>query len=290
MSSGWIKLHRKITENPVWQDPRMLKLWIYCLTKATHKEHEQMVGTQIIELQPGQFITGRNALAEEFNKGAKKEQRVSPVSLWRWLRKFEEWQMLNIKITNKYSVVTVKKWDEYQQNEQQVNIKRTSNDQQVNTNKNVKNDKNEKKFISSSSSERETENAFEFYENNFGMIQPFQADLLGQLTDEFGNELVIAAMKIALKKNARHLNFVEKVLMNWKDHNVKTLEDARALEREFMNKKRGANHEPVSKHRGSNGGLEEEKRVIPLSSHRERRSREEMERQIREMEESGEIF
>lgn len=56
--------------------------------------------------------------------------------------------MLNIKKTNKYSLVTVLNWDKYQgqrtSNEQQLNSKRTSVEQQLNTNKNDKKEKNVK--------------------------------------------------------------------------------------------------------------------------------------------------
>ncbi len=145
MSQGWISLHRKVMDNPIFSNANMLKLWILCLLKATHTEHKQLVGNQIVVLQKGQFITGRDALFNEFNKGAKSSEVVSAVSLWRWLKKFEEWQMLNIKTTTKYSVVTVFNWVEYQQNEQQVNNKRTANEQQMITNNNVNNANKENK-------------------------------------------------------------------------------------------------------------------------------------------------
>jgi len=120
--------------------------------KATHDEKTQVVGNQIIELKAGQFITGRTALSDDFNRDVKKDRRVDGLTLFRWLSLFEKMEMLNIKKTNKYSLITVLNWDKYQgqrtSNEQQLNINRTSNEQQLNTNKNdknVKNDKNEKK-------------------------------------------------------------------------------------------------------------------------------------------------
>ena len=147
---GYIKLYRQITDTPVWADSDKLKLWLMCLMKATHDEKTQVVGNQIIELKAGQFITGRSALSDEFNRDVKKDRRVDGLTLFRWLSLFEK--MLNIKKTNKYSLVTVLNWDKYQgqrtSNEQQLNNKRTSNEQQLNTNKNdknVKNVKNEKK-------------------------------------------------------------------------------------------------------------------------------------------------
>ncbi|MED1234704.1 MULTISPECIES: hypothetical protein [Bacillus subtilis group] len=143
--SGWIKLHRKIKENPIFANSDMFKLWALCLIKATHKEHDQLVGNQMVKLLPGEFVTGRHELASEFNEGVKPSEKVSPSTVWRYMKNFEKWQMLNIKSGNKFSVISVTNWSEYQQSEQQVNSKWTANEQQVNTNKNVKNEKNEKK-------------------------------------------------------------------------------------------------------------------------------------------------
>ncbi|MCY9153679.1 replication protein [Bacillus haynesii] len=142
--SGWIKLHRKIKENPIFANSDMFKLWALCLIKATHKEHDQLVGNQMVKLLPGEFVTGRHELASEFNEGVKPSEKVSSSTVWRYMKNFEKWQMLNIKSGNKFSVISITNWSEYQQNEQQVNSKWTASEQQVNTNKNVKNDKNEK--------------------------------------------------------------------------------------------------------------------------------------------------
>jgi hypothetical protein len=142
---GYVKLYRKTMYSPIWQDPYYFKLWMYCLMKASHKEHEQLVGNQLVELKPGEFVTGRTSLAEDLNKGMKPKMKQSEISWWRYLNNLSKWEMLNIKKTNKYSVVAITKWHEYQGNEQQVNNKRTSNEHQMNTNKNgnnVKNDKN----------------------------------------------------------------------------------------------------------------------------------------------------
>lgn len=108
-------------DHEIYSDPHLLKLWIHCLMKASYSEREQLVGRQIIILGPGQFVTGREALAREFNAGATKQNIVSAITLWRWLLMFESLQMLNIKKTTKYSVVTVINWANYQKNEQQMN-------------------------------------------------------------------------------------------------------------------------------------------------------------------------
>jgi hypothetical protein len=151
---GWIKLHRKIRLNPIFNDMELLRLWLICLTEAAHKPYEQLVGRQTVQLKPGQFVTGRFDLSEMYNSGLKRDQQKSPKTIWRWLEALEKGGFLTIKTTNKYSVITVNNWDFYQgfdqHFDQQVTNKRPTNDQQVTTNKNVKNDKNEKKNTSSS--------------------------------------------------------------------------------------------------------------------------------------------
>lgn len=148
---GWIKLHRKIRNNPIFNDPQLLRLWIICLTEASHKEHEQIVGKQVIKLQPGEFVTGRFAIMEMYNNGLKDGDKIKGQStVYRWLEFLEKAGFLNIKKNNKFSIVTIDKWGVYQenepinehQNEQQMNNKRTSNEQQMNTNKNVNNGNN----------------------------------------------------------------------------------------------------------------------------------------------------
>ncbi|CDQ39516.1 hypothetical protein [Virgibacillus salexigens] len=149
---GYISLHRKLMENPIWADPNYLKLWIYCLFEATHKEREQLVGNQMVKLERGQFITGRYSLSEDMNRGVKPKQKLDKLTWWRHLNNLEKFGMLNIKSTNKYSIVTIVNYDVYQSNqhkteqdnEHQMNNKRTSDEHHLNTNNNVNNGNNKK--------------------------------------------------------------------------------------------------------------------------------------------------
>jgi len=142
--AGWIKLHRALLESAVFNDSQLLKLWMWCLLKATHKSREVVIEKQLVHLEPGQFPTGRFKLEEEFNQGVPMRSRVSAITLWRWLKKLETWQMVNIKSYSKFSIVTICNWSEYQQDEQQMNNRRTTDEQQMNTDKNVKNVKKNK--------------------------------------------------------------------------------------------------------------------------------------------------
>lgn len=240
---GYIKLYRKVMDSPVWDDPNYLKLWMFCLMKATHKEREVLIGNQVITLEPGQFITGRKSLAEDLNKGMKPKFRQSEISWWRYLNNLEKQEMLNIKKTNKYSVVTITKWGDYQINEQQMNNKRTSNEQQMNTNKNVKNDKNVKK--------EEEVSPFKLFEENICMLNPLNRDSLIDWCEDLGDDLVIAAIKLGAKYNARSYKYVEDIFKEWVQHNIKTVEEARIYVKE--KNKRTSNIVDFSSKKKANG-------------------------------------
>lgn len=234
---GYIKLYRKIMDSPVWSDPNYLKLWMYCLMKATHKKREVILGNQVITLEPGQFITGRKSLTEDLNEGMKPKQKLNESSWWRYLNNLEKWQMLHIKKTNKYSVISILKWCDYQENEHQMNNKRTSDEHQMNTNKNVKNVKNE---FSSSGNDKFAE-IIQFYQSNLQKTiteSPYNYELIGQWFDEWGNDLLLAAMKVAAKQEAKGVAFLEGVLKNWKNAGVENIEDARKYEIQFKEQKK----------------------------------------------------
>ena len=141
MSAGYIKLYRKVTESIVWTNSDMLKLWVLCLTKAAHTERKFLFNGNELKLNPGEFVTGRDSLAEEFNKGAKPKDKVASKTLWRYLKKMENNEMLSIQSNNRYSVVSICNWSEYQQSVQQVSSNCPTTVQQVSTNKNEKNEK-----------------------------------------------------------------------------------------------------------------------------------------------------
>ena len=65
--------------------------------------------------------------------------------------------MIEVKSNNKFSVVSIEKYSDYQAEKnkikQQMNNKRTTNEQQMNTNKNVKNVNNVKNIYSDCSEE-----------------------------------------------------------------------------------------------------------------------------------------
>ena len=121
---SWIKLYRKILKSPIWDNEKALKIWIWCLVKATHEDRVQLVGQQEVILQKGQFIFGRKKASEEL--------KMTESMVYRYMKVLENLQMLYIKPNNKFSIVTIEKWENYQVNEDilnsNLNNKRTTNE------------------------------------------------------------------------------------------------------------------------------------------------------------------
>lgn len=142
MRPGYIKVSRNLLGSYVFGNEKLLKVWMWCLLKAAHKEHEQMVGMQKVLLRPGQFVFGRKKAACELG--------FPESTVWRLINLLKADNSLDIKTNNKYSVVTLINWGFYQGTEENVDSKIdnktdskwTADEQQMDTNKNVKNDKN----------------------------------------------------------------------------------------------------------------------------------------------------
>jgi uncharacterized phage protein (TIGR02220 family) len=137
---GYIKLYRKLLASSIFHNEKLLKVWIWCLLKASHKGYKHVVGLQEIELSEGQFVTGRF-------KGST-ELKMNPSTFYKYLISLKNLHMIELKSNNKVTVVTIVNWGKYQVEEtescQQNNNKITTKEQQSNTNKNDKNVKNEK--------------------------------------------------------------------------------------------------------------------------------------------------
>jgi len=131
-ANGWICLHRKIWDNPRAKDPEWLAVWLYLLTHATHKPILGVFQGKVINLIPGQLITGRAAISNKVGVLESKVRRV--------LETLKTDQQISQQTSNLNSLITIVKWNEYQQISQQISQppanQRPTNDQQAATNNN----------------------------------------------------------------------------------------------------------------------------------------------------------
>lgn len=149
---GWISLHRDILDSQYGGNLELLGLFCALMLKANHKKGYANDGTPINE---GQFLTSQKSLSDEFN--------VERNAMRRKLKKLENAHQIKQETCNKNTIITIVNWHKYQnseqQNEHQLNSKRTSNEHQVNTNNNNNNNNN---GINKKQTKKQTPSAGEF--------------------------------------------------------------------------------------------------------------------------------
>lgn len=110
-AAGWVKIHRKMWENPViTKDHARVAVWIWLLTHATHKPYDTLLAGKRIRLRPGQLITGRRKLAQELHLNEHRVERI--------LNEFKIEQQIEQLSTPRGSLITIKNWHKYQDSEQ----------------------------------------------------------------------------------------------------------------------------------------------------------------------------
>lgn len=111
---GWIKIHRKF-DKWEWRDkPEMVSLFLHMLTQANY-ERSSWHG---IVIERGQCIFGRKKWAEILG--------ISERTIRSSLSNLISTSEVTIKTTNKYSIVTIVKYEDYQLNEEEATSKATS--------------------------------------------------------------------------------------------------------------------------------------------------------------------
>jgi len=79
------------------------------------------------------------------------------------------------------------------------------------------------------------QNLIELYQANFGIVKPILYDDLKADLKDYGLELIIEAVKRAVKRQ-REYAYAQGILKSWNNKGIKTLEQAKAEEVSFQNK------------------------------------------------------
>jgi len=134
---SYVYLFRKIIETSFYKDSFALHLAIHCLLKANRFPRQVTLGNEIINLERGQFITGRHKLYLE--TGIKESTVRNKLSL------LSKVGFLDIKTTTKYSIITVINYDKYQLKDSGRTAEEPTDGQQMDTTKKEKKDKKDNK-------------------------------------------------------------------------------------------------------------------------------------------------
>ncbi|MCF6419795.1 DnaD domain protein [Furfurilactobacillus milii] len=200
--------------------------------KASHAGNRMIFNGQEITVHSGEFVTGRNALTIEMNRGAKPAQLVHSDFVWRSLKKLENAEMLHIKSNNRYSVISVVHWDEYQQSAQPADNQPTSNRQPTDTINNAENANNAQEGTTTTDRQK----VFNFFEQGgFGQLGGFQIQNIDEEIKDFTTagspepeHMVVLGLQEALNNNVRKWSYARAVMHSWQDNKVLSAKDVEA--------------------------------------------------------------
>lgn len=223
---GWIKLYRKLLDNPiVCKDSETFSIWLYLLLNATYQEIPAVFKGKKITLRKGQLITGILSISKKLKINKDKVQRT--------LKCFEIDKQIEQETSNKNRLISILNWEQYQdndnENDKQMINKCETNDKQLITNKNIKNIKNDKNIITTidDSCVDGLQDVIDFYQDNIGLITPYTVEVFTDYAKEMPEDLIIYAMQISVEANKRTIQYIKAILNNWQKAGIKTLVDAK---------------------------------------------------------------
>ena len=133
MSTGWVKLHRQLLDWEWYNDVNTTRVFLHLLLVANHKDNNW----RGIEIKRGQRLTSISGLASETNLSIK-NIRTS-------IKRLKSTNEVASHSTAQHTVFTMINYDLYQDEANEVANKGQAKGKQGATNKNDKNDNNEKK-------------------------------------------------------------------------------------------------------------------------------------------------
>ncbi|QNK86463.1 DnaD domain protein [Sporosarcina sp. resist] len=275
---GWIKFHRKILDNEIWQDVTAFRLFTLLLLKASHKDGMKTRG---IEVNRGQYLRAYSKLAEDLEymegRGLKK---VSKSTVERKVKKLVDASMVSVSETVSGTLFTITKYDDYQGSDDiienpngtddETNVGRTRDDRGTNVGQEQELKNLRTKELSNTTTTTpvvdDFAEVFQTFESNLCKLSPLQRDSLGMWYDDFkqNKEIIIEAVKIADDRNRKNFGFVEYLFKEWANNKLTTVEQVQSHERNKFNK---PNNHPSN--RGRYGSSREEK--VPEWFHKQQK-------------------
>ena len=137
--SGWIKIHRKFLDWEWFNKSEAVHLFLYMVLKANHKDNKWKGN----DVKRGQFISSLGNISSATGITIQQIRTI--------LKKLEKTNEIKVKSTSQFTIVTICKYECYQDEEETTNKPTTNHQQTTNkqstTNKNEKKEKNEKEVI-----------------------------------------------------------------------------------------------------------------------------------------------
>ena len=120
MAEGFIKLWRSCMDSQSWKNHKQWRLWTWCLMMAEFNETDKQIRKYTVHLMPGEFACTLNDASESTG--------LTLQEIRTQLQNLQGNMQINIKTTNKYSIISIVNWNKYQ-------VKSTSTSTNKSTNK-----------------------------------------------------------------------------------------------------------------------------------------------------------
>ena len=116
---GFISIHRQLMDKCWYSDSNYLSLWLHLLLAANYRNN--FIHSQLVKR--GQLLTGRKQLSKKLGINESKIERI--------LTYFEEVeQQIEQQKTNKFRIITIKNYDDYQKLDSKTDNRATTEQQQ----------------------------------------------------------------------------------------------------------------------------------------------------------------
>ncbi|MCK6164058.1 hypothetical protein KZX64_10725 [Bacillus pumilus] len=113
MSTGWVKLHRKILEHELWNDVTTFRLFTLLVMKASHQDGFKMNG---VVLNKGQYIRSYSKLCEDLAyKEGRGLKKLSKSTIMRSIKKLVMNNIITVSETELGTLFTIVKYESYQE-------------------------------------------------------------------------------------------------------------------------------------------------------------------------------
>ena len=201
MSKGWISLSRKIQDCWIWQDKPFSKgqAWVDMLLNANHDDKKFLLGSELVEVKRGSFITSEHKLMDRWG--------WSKTKVRAFLSLLENDSMIEKITDRKKTTINIVNYSDYQDSqttkEPQKDHKKTTKEPQKDPNNNDNNDNNINK--------RKEEPRSPLYQNRYS-DGSFEIKCVRYLIDSIRSEMPNAKLPSTNKEIDKWCDNIEKMV------------------------------------------------------------------------------
>jgi hypothetical protein len=191
--SGFITLHRKLLDWEWYSDINTKTLFIHCLLKANWEDKNW----RGIDVKRGSFVTSYDSLS--------KETKLTIQQIRTSIFKLTKTQEINIQTTNKFTLLTIVKYEDYQSLETKPTHKQQTNNKQTNKQITTTNNINNNNHLTNNNPK----------ENNIEERKLKFASTLEVFLPKYGREMLNEFYKYWTEPNNSNTKFRKELEKTW---------------------------------------------------------------------------